>query len=63
MVDTLIQNPAIPHGTIAVAFTPDEEIGVGIEKFDVEDFGAEFTPELRAREDKLRAQISKGDSH
>ena len=31
--------------------------------FEAEDFGAEFTPELRAREDKLRAQISKGDSH
>jgi hypothetical protein len=31
--------------------------------FEAEDFGAEFTPDLRAREDKLRAQISKADSH
>ena len=42
MVDTLIQNPQIKHGTIAVAFTPDEEIGGGIDKFDVAGFGARF---------------------
>jgi tripeptide aminopeptidase len=42
MVDLLLRNPAIPHGTIAVGFTVDEEIGVGIEKFDVADFGAAF---------------------
>src|SRR5215510_11210300 len=42
MVDTLIRNPQIKHGTIAVAFTPDEEVGGGIEKFDVKGFGARF---------------------
>jgi tripeptide aminopeptidase len=42
MVDTLMQNPQIKHGTIAVAFTPDEEVGGGIEKFDVKGFGAKF---------------------
>ena len=42
MVDVLARNPRIAHGTIAVAFTADEEIGVGIEQFDVADFGAEF---------------------
>lgn len=42
MVDVLLQNPQIEHGTIAVAFTADEEIGVGIEKFDVDAFGADF---------------------
>ena len=31
-----------PHGTICVAFTPDEEIGRGTEHFDVENFGAKF---------------------
>jgi tripeptide aminopeptidase len=41
MVDTLIRNPQIKHGTIAVAFTPDEEVGGGIEKFDVRAFGAQ----------------------
>lgn len=42
MIDTLRQNPQIKHGTIAIAFTPDEEIGGGIEKFDVKGFGAQF---------------------
>ncbi len=32
----------IPHGKIAIAFTPDEEIGHGVDKFDVEGFGAEL---------------------
>lgn len=42
MLDTLIQNPQIKHGAIAVAFTPDEEVGGGIEKFDIEGWGAKF---------------------
>jgi len=42
MVDTLNQNPQIKHGSIAIAFTPDEEVSVGIEKFDVKGFGAKF---------------------
>ena len=40
MIDTLKQNPQIKRGTIAIAFTPDEEVGTGIEKFDVKGFGA-----------------------
>ena len=42
MIDILGQNPQIKHGTIAIAFTPDEEVGGGIEKFDVKAFGAKF---------------------
>jgi tripeptide aminopeptidase len=42
LVDVLKQNAAIPHGTIAIGFTADEEIGLGIEKFDVKSFGARF---------------------
>jgi tripeptide aminopeptidase len=42
MVDTLMQNPQIKHGAIAIAFTPDEEVGGGIDKFDVKGFGAQF---------------------
>ncbi|MCV9885691.1 peptidase T [Metabacillus halosaccharovorans] len=38
----LIANPDIKHGKIRVAFTPDEEIGRGPHKFDVEAFGADF---------------------
>lgn len=36
----LKNNPQIKHGTIRVCFTPDEEIGRGAHKFDVEKFGA-----------------------
>lgn len=41
MVDTLRENPQIQHGTIAIAFTPDEETYEGIKDFDVEGFGAD----------------------
>ncbi|MGJ9459500.1 peptidase T [Oceanobacillus sp. CF4.6] len=38
----LIQHPEIKHGKIRVAFTPDEEIGRGPHKFDVERFDATY---------------------
>ncbi len=38
----LLEHPEIEHGTIKVAFTPDEEIGLGIRAFDVDAFGADF---------------------
>ncbi|MBC1697595.1 peptidase T [Listeria welshimeri] len=38
----LINHPEIKHGKIRVAFTPDEEIGRGPERFDVEAFGAKY---------------------
>ncbi|WP_338779042.1 peptidase T [Metabacillus sp. FJAT-52054] len=41
-MDYLIQHPEIKHGKIRVAFTPDEEIGRGPHRFDVEAFGASF---------------------
>lgn len=37
-----IQTEKIPHGTICVAFTPDEEIGRGSDYFDIEQFGAKY---------------------
>ena len=40
LVDMLARNPHIRHGTIRIGFTPDEEIGVGIDSFDVDRFGA-----------------------
>ena len=36
----LMAHPEIPHGTVKVGFTPDEEIGRGADKFDVKKFGA-----------------------
>lgn len=38
----LMKNPDIPHGTIRLGFTPDEEIGRGADLFDVDKFGADF---------------------
>lgn len=41
-MEYLINNPEIKHGPIRVGFTPDEEIGRGAHKFDVEKFNAEW---------------------
>jgi tripeptide aminopeptidase len=38
----LLRTRNIPHGKIAVAFTPDEEIGRGSDRFDLKGFGADF---------------------
>lgn len=37
----LVRNPDVPHGTVKIAFTPDEEVGRGVDNFDVEGFGAQ----------------------
>lgn len=41
-MEYLIKHPEIPHGKIRVCFNPDEEIGLGAHKFDVEKFGAKW---------------------
>jgi len=41
-IEHLVKNPAIKHGTIKIAFTPDEEIGRGVDHFDVTKFGAQY---------------------
>lgn len=38
----LLSHPEIPHGKIRIGFTPDEEVGRGVDHFDVEKFGAKF---------------------
>ena len=38
----LMEHPEIKHGTIRVGFNPDEEIGLGAHKFNVEKFGCQF---------------------
>ena len=42
MADFILRYPEIGHGKIRVAFTPDEEIGMGPAYFDVKLFGADF---------------------
>lgn len=41
MAEYLLAHPEIPHGTIRIGFTPDEEVGRGTDFFDVKSFGAE----------------------
>ncbi len=38
----LLANPEIKHGTIKILFTPDEEIGAGVDKLDLNKLGADF---------------------
>lgn len=40
--DYLLRHPELPHGKIRIGFTPDEEIGRGVDFFDVPAFGADF---------------------
>lgn len=42
LAQQLHDNPEIKHGTIQIAFTPDEEIGEGADHFDVEKFAADY---------------------
>lgn len=41
-IEYFIGNPELEHGNIKIGFTPDEEIGRGADKFDVDKFGADF---------------------
>lgn len=42
VAETLLTHPEIEHGTIQIGFTPDEEVGRGVDFFDVKGFGADF---------------------
>lgn len=42
VAERLMRDPSLPHGRIAIGFTPDEEIGRGADRFDVQGFGADF---------------------
>jgi tripeptide aminopeptidase len=41
-VQYIVEHPEFKHGEIKIGFTPDEEIGRGVVKFDVEKFGARY---------------------
>mgnify|MGYP003685398439 CR=1 FL=1 len=41
-MEYLINHPEIKHGNIRICFTPDEEVGKGAHKFDIEQFGADW---------------------
>ncbi len=41
-VEYLLNHPGIKHGPVRIGFTPDEEIGRGVDAFDVKRFGADY---------------------
>ncbi len=41
-VQYMVEHPEFKHGDIKIGFTPDEEIGRGVVKFDVKKFGADY---------------------
>ena len=41
-VQYIMEHPEFKHGPVCIGFTPDEEIGRGVVKFDVERFGADY---------------------
>lgn len=41
-VETMVNNPAIAHGKLRILFTPDEEIGRGVNAVDMDKLGADF---------------------
>lgn len=50
MVNYLVQHPEIKHGALRILFTPDEEIGRGVDKLDMTRLGADFGYTLDAGE-------------
>lgn len=42
MAEYLVEHPEIPHKEIRIGFTPDEEVGAGVDYFDVKRFGADY---------------------
>lgn len=49
-VQHMVNHPELPHGDIRILFTPDEEIGRGVDKVDMEKLGAEIGYTLDAGE-------------
>ena len=42
VAEYLLTHPEVKHGKICIGFTPDEEVGNGVEYFDIKNFGADF---------------------
>ena len=59
-VEYLMQHPEIKHGKVRIAFNPDEEIGLGAHKFDVERFGCDFAYTFDGGEVGERGQPFRG---
>lgn len=42
MAEHLLTHPEVRHGKVCIGFTPDEEVGNGVEYFDIKGFGADY---------------------
>lgn len=42
MAEYFLKHPEVKHGKICIGFTPDEEVGNGVEYFDIDGFGADY---------------------
>ena len=42
MAEVLLNNPEIKHGPVAICFTPDEEVGAGVDNINLERLGADY---------------------
>ncbi len=42
LAETLLTTPELKHGEVSIAFTPDEEVGMGVAHFDLDRFRADF---------------------
>lgn len=42
MAEYFLSHPEVKHGKICIGFTPDEEVGNGVEYFDIKGFGADY---------------------
>lgn len=63
LANYLVQHPEIPHGKIRILFTPDEEIGRGVNKVDMHKLGAQFGYTLDGGErDHLEGETFSADS-
>ena len=48
----LLSHPEVPHGKIRILFTPDEEIGRGVDEVDMEKLAADFGYTIDRRESR-----------
>ncbi len=59
----LLAHPELRHGKIRIGFTPDEEIGRGVDFFDVKAFGADFAYTMDGGfEGELRCELQRRDA-
>lgn len=57
LANYLMTHPGISYGAIRILFTPDEEVGRGVDKLDMQKLGADFIRWMRVRRAASRKRI------